>query len=185
MILSDRGIADYMTRGFTLVWRMLNKARQPASVDVRLGSGLQVYMQHPADFVIDIRDPEQRMEWIPLGQQGYILPPGGFVLGSTRERVTVPNDLCAFVAGRSGIARIGLQIEAAGLLDPGYAGCPTLEIVNLAPYPIRLYDAMPIGQVYWVKLDQPAEFPYGHRMLTSKYQGNTEPMPSAMWKEAS
>lgn len=184
-ILSDRGISAYMTRGHSLVWRLLNKARQPASADVRLGDSLSVYRADlGSNHVIDIREPQDNA-WhaVILRDEDYVLPPGGFALGATRERVSIPDDLCGFIAGRSGIARVGLQIEAAGLLDPGYAGCPTLEIVNLAPYAVRLYSGMPIGQVYFVSLDQPAEVPYGSRMRVSKYQGDSVPVPSQMWKD--
>jgi dCTP deaminase len=137
----------------------------------------------PEGYVIDLRNPYDATEWVTLGQDGYLLPPGGFALGVTRERVQVPNHICAFVAGRSGVARIGLQIEAAGLLDPGYKGCPTLELFNQAPYPIRLYAGMPIGQVYFVAMTTEAARPYGHKERTSKYQGDAEATASQMWRE--
>ena len=186
-VLSDRGIQSYITDGYSLVWRMLNKARQPASIDVRLGDSLRVYRDDlGTDHVVDLREP-QDSAWYAVAiddQYGYLLPPGGFALGSTREKVAVPDTLCGFLAGRSGVARIGLQIEAAGLLDPGYEGRPTLELFNQSPFPIRLYAGMPIGQVYFVTLDQAAEVPYGSRMRVSKYQNDQEPIASQMWREA-
>lgn len=184
MILSDAGIRAQFTEGRTLVWRALNRAIQPSSIDVRLGNVLRLYVTDIDGYVIDVRDTIDHTVMVPIHEDGYLLQPGGFALAATRERVSIPDDLCGFLVGRSGIARIGLQIEAAGLLDPGYSGCPTLELFNQSPYPIRLYDAMPIGQVYFVKLDRPAELPYGHKMRTSKYQNDSQPVASRMFQES-
>lgn len=184
MILSDVSLAERFARGTALVWQALKRATQPASIDVRLGDSVRVYRRFVPGYVIDLRDPNDPTEYIALGRDGYELPPGGFALAATRERVNVPADLCAFLAGRSGVARIGLQIEAAGLLDPGYHGHPTLELFNQAPYPIRLYAGMPIGQVYFVQMTEAAERPYGHRDRMSKYQADREPTRSLMYQEA-
>jgi dCTP deaminase len=105
------------------------------------------------------------------------------VLGSTLERIRLPDDLVARLEGKSSLGRLGLLIHStAGFIDPGWDGHVTLELSNVANLPITIYYGMPIGQLSFVLLTEPAETPYGADKLGSKYQGQRGPTPSRYWK---
>lgn len=155
---------------------------QPASLDITLG-GTGVLKYRDADnpmaapIIVPGRDQSEQMEHVPFQPDGcIILKPGDFLLGTTRERITLPTGVAARVEGKSSLGRIGLIIHAtAGFIDPGFSGNITLEISNLAPRPIRLCKGMRIGQIAFVPLTSYAERPYGSEGLGSKYQGQQEP----------
>ena len=108
-----------------------------------------------------------------------MLHPGEFVLGSTLERVAVPDDLVGRVEGKSSLGRLGLLIHStAGFIDAGFDGHITLELANVASLPITLYPGMKIGQVSFMRMTTPAERPYGAGASGSKYQGQRGPTPS-------
>ena len=159
MILSDvdlrAAIADRR-----LVERLEFDAVQPCSVDVRLGGRLAFI-----DERVEI-DPGAnqwgRTEELDIPADGWPLTPGRFVLGFTRELVSVPDDLACMVEGRSSLGRCGLQVHStAGFVDPGFHGSVTMELSNVGPAPIRLRAGMPIGQLVFVRLTSPALSPHG------------------------
>jgi len=109
----------------------------------------------------------------------FILHPGEFVLGSTYEVVTLPDDIAARVEGKSSLGRLGLLTHAtAGFVDPGFSGHVTLELANVATLPIKLYPGMKIGQFCFFRLTSPSEHPYGSAKYGSRYQGQRGPTPS-------
>ena len=109
-------------------------------------------------------------------REPFILHPGEFVLGSTLERVALPDDLVARLEGKSSLGRLGLLIHStAGFIDPGWDGHVTLELSNVANLPITIYHGMKIGQISFMQLTEPAETPYGSDGLGSKYQGQRGP----------
>ena len=113
----------------------------------------------------------------------FILHPGEFVLGSTLERVAVPNDLVARLEGKSSLGRLGLLIHStAGFVDAGFDGQLTLELSNVASLPITLYPGMKIGQISFQQMTTEADNPYGSNALKSKYHGQRGPMPSRYWE---
>jgi dCTP deaminase len=113
----------------------------------------------------------------------FILHPGEFVLGSTSERVTLPDDLVARIEGKSSLGRLGLLIHStAGFVDAGFSGHITLELSNVANLPITLYPGMKIGQVSFLRMTTPADVPYGSARVGSKYQGQRGPTPSRYWE---
>src|SRR5205814_8541282 len=112
----------------------------------------------------------------------FILYPGGFVLGQALERVRLPDDLVARLEGKSSLGRLGLLIHStAGFVDAGFEGNLTLELSNVANLPITIYYGMPIGQISFMRMDQPVERPYGTDEAGSKYQGQAEPTPSRFY----
>ena len=117
---------------------------------------------------------------IPDGSdQPFMLHPGEFVLGSTLERICVPDDLVGRVEGKSSLGRLGLLIHStAGFIDAGFDGHITLELANVASLPITLYPGMKIGQVSFMQMTTPADNPYGNGASGSKYQGQRGPTPS-------
>ena len=105
------------------------------------------------------------------------------MLGSTLERVGLPDDLVARLEGKSSLGRLGLLIHStAGFIDPGWDGHVTLELSNVANLPITIYPEMKIGQLSFMQLSEPAQEPYGSSGLNSKYQGQRGPTPSRYWK---
>jgi dCTP deaminase len=131
--------------------------------------------------VIDVReDLEDLTELVDVAEgDALILHPGEFVLGSTRERVSLPDDLVARLEGKSSLGRLGLLIHStAGFVDAGWDGHLTLELSNVANLPITVYPGMKIGQISFLQMTTAAENPYGSKGLGSKYQGQRGPTPS-------
>jgi len=155
-----------------------------SSVDVRVDRKFRVF--HNARYpYIDVRKPmDDLTELIEVtDDEPFVLHPGEFVLGSTLERITLPDDLVARLEGKSSLGRLGLLIHStAGYIDPGWDGHVTLELSNVANLPITIYYEMKIGQVSFVQLTEPAATPYGSGDLGSKYQGQQGPTPSRYWQ---
>jgi dCTP deaminase len=108
-----------------------------------------------------------------------ILHPGEFMLGSTTERIAIPDDIVGRLDGKSSLGRLGLVIHStAGFVDAGWDGHITLELSNVANLPITLYPGMKIGQISFFQMTTPADRPYGSEGLGSKYTGQRGPTPS-------
>ena len=134
---------------------------QPASVDLRLGDSFRVFHNHRAA-AIDLRDPPTNLteEVVIEGDEPFVIHPGEFALGRTREYVEIPDDIVARIEGKCSLGRLGLIVHAtAGFVDPGFKGTLTLEITNLTRVPIKLYTGLPIAQLSFMALDAPAEQP--------------------------
>lgn len=167
MILSDRSISARLGAGLE-IHPLAAGALQPASVDLRLGPALLV--THADEVTVhDLRDDG------PFRMERH-----HFILGATLEYLRLPDDLAGVLAGKSSLARLGLQIHAAGFVDPGWHGDLTLEIVTFSPRPVYLTLGMPIAQIAFEVLDQPAARPYGSPGLGSKYQGSRGPVLSRL-----
>ena len=180
MVLSDRSIAEALASGRLLIEPIAETALQPASVDIRLDREFRVFRNH-RDAYIDVREPVQSLTELESieDDEPFVLHPGEFVLGSTLERVRLPDDLVARVEGKSSLGRLGLLVHAtAGYVDPGWDGHLTMELSNVSNLPIRLYYGMKIGQLSFLQLTTPADRPYGSPELRSKYQGQTGPTAS-------
>ena len=157
---------------------------QPSSIDVRLDHRFLVFRSHTRP-VIDVKqDLSDLTELVTASEeQPFILHPGEFVLGATLEVIRIPVDLVARVEGKSSLGRLGLLIHTtAGFVDAGFEGQLTLEFSNVATLPITLYPGMKIGQLSFLRMDGPAEHPYGSGALGSKYSGQLGPTPSQYWK---
>jgi dCTP deaminase len=180
VILSDRTIREQISAGRIVIDPYDPASVQPSSIDVRVGNLFRVFRNHTAG-VIDVKqNMEDLTELIAIPPEGvFMLHPGEFVLGSTLERVGVPDDLVARIEGKSSLGRLGLIIHStAGFIDAGFDGHVTLELTNIATLPITLYPNMKIGQVSFMQMTTPAEHPYGKGARGSKYQGQRGPTPS-------
>lgn len=184
MVLSDRTIKRQLEEGRIVIDPYEDELLQPSSVDVRVDRLFRVFNNARYPF-IDVKKPmEDLTELVEIGEgEPFILHPGEFVLGSTLERIALPDDLVARLEGKSSLGRLGLLIHStAGFIDPGWDGHVTLELSNVANLPITIYYGMKIGQLSFVQLSEPAETPYGSGALGSKYQGQAGPTPSRYWK---
>jgi dCTP deaminase len=183
VVLSDRTIRRLLEEGRIEIEPYDASLLQPSSVDVRVDRYFRVF--HNARYpYIDVREPQEDLtELVEVDSEPFILHPGEFVLGSTLERIRLPDDLVARLEGKSSLGRLGLLIHStAGFIDPGWDGHVTLELSNVANLPITIYRGMKIGQLSFVQLTEPAEAPYGSGQLGSKYQGQKGPTPSRYWQ---
>ena len=153
---------------------------QPSSVDVRLDRFFRVFENHRYPYIDPAEEqPELTRLVEPDGDESFILHPGEFVLASTYEVVTLPDDLAARLEGKSSLGRLGLLTHStAGFIDPGFSGHVTLELSNVATLPIKLWPGMKIGQLCFFKLSSAAENPYGSAVNQSRYQNQRGPTPS-------
>jgi dCTP deaminase len=180
VVLSDRDIRAEIDSGRIVIDPFIPEAVQPSSVDLHLDRRFRVFRNSRYPF-IDVRaDQPDMTELVEIGgDDPFILHPGEFVLGSTFERVGLPNDLVARLEGKSSLGRLGLLIHStAGYVDPGWEGNLTLELSNVANLPITLYDGMKIGQISFQRLSSPAEVAYGEASIGSKYRGQRDPTAS-------
>jgi dCTP deaminase len=183
VVLSDRTIRRLLGEGRIEIDPYDESLLQPSSVDVRVDRYFRVFHNARYPF-IDVREAQEDLtELVEVDSEPFILHPGEFVLGSTLERIRLPDDLVARLEGKSSLGRLGLLIHStAGFIDPGWDGHVTLELSNVANLPITIYHGMKIGQLSFVQLTEAAESPYGSAGIDSKYQGQRGPTPSRYWQ---
>ena len=184
VVLSDRTIRRLLGEGRIDIDPYDDALVQPSSVDVRVDRWFRVFRNSRYPYIDVKQEQEELTELVEIDDETpFILHPGEFVLGSTLERIQLPDDLVARLEGKSSLGRLGLLIHStAGFIDPGWDGHVTLELSNVANLPITIYFGMKIGQVSFVQMTEPAETPYGAGALGSKYQGQQGPTPSRYWK---
>jgi dCTP deaminase len=183
MLLSDRDIRDAVDAGRLVLDPWEPGLIQPSSIDVRLDRYFRVFNNSQYTHI----DPAQQQDDLttlvePKDEDPFVLHPGEFVLGSTLEVVTLPDDLAGRLEGKSSLGRLGLLTHStAGFIDPGFTGHITLELSNVANLPITLWPGMKIGQLCLFRLSSAAENPYGSTAAGSRYQGQRGPTPSRSW----
>ena len=180
VLLSDRDIRAEIAAGRVGCEPFTESMIQPSSVDVRLDKFFRVFENHRYS-VIDpsIEQPDLTREVVTEGDEPFILHPGEFVLASTYEVITLPDDIAGRLEGKSSLGRLGLLTHStAGFIDPGFSGHITLELSNVANLPVKLFPGMKIGQLCLIKLSSPAEHPYGSEKYGSRYQGQRGPTAS-------
>src|SRR5829696_4416443 len=184
MILSDVDIRKELAAGRLEIAPFDDACVQPSSVDLHVDRQFRVFANSRYPYIDVRREMPDLTEMVEVADdEAFILHPGEFVLGSTIERVALPDDLVARLEGKSSLGRLGLLIHStAGFIDPGWDGHVTLELSNVANLPITIYHAMKIGQLSFVQLSEPAESPYGSGGLGSKYQGQQGPTPSRYYE---
>lgn len=180
MLLSDGDIRAEISAGRVALAPYDAEMVQPSSIDVRLDRFFRVFENHRYPFIDPSQDqPELTREVRPTGSDPFILHPGEFVLASTYEVVSLPDDVAGRLEGKSSLGRLGLLTHStAGFIDPGFSGHVTLELSNVATLPIKLWPGMKIGQLCLFRLSSPAEFPYGSQQYGSRYQDQRGPTQS-------
>ena len=182
MILSDRDIRKQIEARRVVIEPFEPEMIQPSSVDLHVGDQFRIFANSRYPY-IDVR---QRMDDLTelvkaTEDEPFILHPGEFVLGSTHEKVTLPDDIVGRIEGKSSLGRLGLLIHStAGFVDAGWSGYLTLELSNVANLPITIYPGMRIGQLCLFRMSSPAERPYGER---GKYQEQSGPTPSRFYED--
>ncbi len=183
MLLSDKDIRSDIESGRVGVDPYEPKMIQPSSIDVRLDKFFRVFENHKYEVIDPSKEQPELTREIEVGNdEHFILHPGEFVLASTYEVVTLPDDIAARLEGKSSLGRLGLLTHStAGFIDPGFSGHITLELSNVANLPVKLFPGMKIGQLCLVKLSSAAENPYGSAIYGSRYQGQRGPTASRSW----
>lgn len=174
MILSDRSIKELIREGRLSIEPFREEHIQASSLDLTLGGDVILYKAE----CIDIRNPDMPVERLTIPDGGLLIPPKAFLLATTEEYIKLPEDITAFVEGRSSLGRLGLFIENAGWVDAGFEGQITLELYNANSCPIRIYRGVRICQIVLARLDRKAEKPY-----RGKYQGQKGTTPSRVYMD--
>src|SRR3990170_1027994 len=185
MILSDVDIRKEIEAGRIVIDPFDETCIQPSSIDVHVDTQFRVFANSRYPYIDVKTEMPDLTEVVEVGGgEPFILHPGEFVLGSTLERVRLPDDLVARLEGKSSLGRLGLLIHStAGYVDPGWDGYLTLELSNVANLPITIYPGMKIGQISFFRLTTAAEVPYGSERTRSKYQGQRGPTASRFFEE--
>lgn len=184
MYLSDSEIHHRLDVGDLEIEPVLqsNKRLQPATIDVRLGDTFCEFDDTACHSPIDPATDSiaDYMHYTEANSDGsYILDTGDFTIATTQERLDLPNDLIAFVHGRSTYGRVGIGVHStAGLIDPGFSGQITLELFNNGPAPVTLHAGNRIAQLSFAQLGKEAAREYGHEDRNSKYDGQGGPQPA-------
>jgi dCTP deaminase len=180
VLLSDRDIRAEVAAGRVRLDPFDDTLLQPSSVDLRLDRYFRTFINHRYTHI----DPSQQQDDLTAmvevaPDDPFVLHPGEFVLGSTFEVITLPDDVAGRLEGKSSLGRLGLLTHStAGFIDPGFSGHVTLELSNMANLPVMLWPGMKVGQLCLFRLTSPAEHPYGSAVYGSRYQGQRGPTPS-------
>jgi dCTP deaminase len=180
MLLSDRDIRTQIEAGRIGLDPLNMELIQPSSMDVRLDRFFRLFDNHKYPFIDPREQQDDLTRFVEVDKnEAFILHPGEFVLGSTFEFVTLPNDIAARLEGKSSLGRLGLLTHStSGFVDPGFQGHVTLELSNTATLPIKLWPGMKIGQLCFFQLSSESENPYGSSKYGSRYQGQRGPTAS-------
>lgn len=183
MILNDISIYEMIAKG--CITNTEDQYVNPASLNIRLSGSYSRMKPHPD---LSERGFYEKIKPLPytLGEKpdyetftndDVIIRPGEFLLAATMEYFAFPNDISGVVKGRSSIGRIGLSIQNAGFIDPGFNGTITLELKNDSHIPICLPKGYPIGQVIFFEtmlVDKP---------YSGKYNGQVEATGSRLHED--
>ena len=184
MLLSDRDILTEIAANRLVLDPWTPELVQPSSVDVRIDRYFRVFNNSQYTHIDPAIQQDELTSLVePKADEPFVLHPGEFVLGSTLEVVTLPDDLAGRLEGKSSLGRLGLLTHStAGFIDPGFSGHITLELSNVSNLPIKLHPGMKIGQLCLFRLSSPAENPYGSEKYGSRYQGQRGPTPSRSYQ---
>lgn len=180
MLISDRDIRKELNDGRIVLEPYDESMIQPASVDVRIDRFFRLFDNHKYAHIDPSKDQSELTHLVEVDpNEPFILHPGEFVLGSTYEKVTLPNDVAARLEGKSSLGRLGLLTHStAGFIDPGFSGHVTLELSNMATLPIMLWPGSKVGQLCFFRLSSATEHPYGDGTYGNRYQGQRGPTAS-------
>jgi dCTP deaminase len=175
VILSDITLQEMIEKRDLIIDPVRENSIQPASVDCHLGRHFLVV----EDRMMNTIDMDSEILYREIEGDEITIPPHSFLLATTEEYIKLPDNLTAFVEGRSSIGRIGLFIQNAGWVDPGFEGNITLELYNANSLPIRLRAGRRICQLVFCLMDQAAAKPY-----RGKYQGQRRTTGSRVYQDA-
>ena len=184
MFLSDQDIAKRVETKKIIIEPFDKKFIQPAAYDLRLHTNFRIFKNSNISH-IDVKKPFDVTEFVQIKNDGnFVIHPREFILASTLESISLPNNIVGVLEGRSSLGRIGLIVHAtAAFVGPGFSGHLTLEMSNISNLPIKLYPGMRIAQLGFITMTSEAKSVYGNKKLASKYQGQKAPTASMIWKD--
>ena len=174
MILSDETLRTMMAERSIVVEPIEPYQLQPASIDLRLGRHFLKIDEN----TLESLSLDSELPYIQIEKDEIVIPPHSFLLATTVERIRIPANVTAFVEGRSSIGRMGLFIQNAGWVDPGFEGTITLELFNANRLPLRLASGRRICQIVFAFMDKATRTPY-----TGKYQGQRGTVGSRIYDD--
>lgn len=159
MILSDVDIKKYLRRDKIRITPTPSEEQiGPASVDLTLSNEFWKVKKFKEIDLLKTKLKDASEKFIASTVK---LKPGEIILGKTVERITLPNNVCGRLEGRSSFARLGLAVHVtSGFIQPGSDNHQILEIVNLAPYSITIKSGMRISQVIFEETRTATSKPY-------------------------
>ncbi|MFQ4148677.1 dCTP deaminase [Arthrobacter sp. LAPM80] len=180
MLISDRDIRAEIDAKRIVLDPFDPAMVQPSSVDVRIDRFFRLFDNHRYAHIDPSEEQPGLTRMVEVApDEPFILHPGEFVLASTYETVTLPDNIAARLEGKSSLGRLGIVTHStAGFIDPGFSGHITLELSNVATLPIKLWPGMKIGQLCFFQLSSPAENPYGTGPYLNRYQNQRGPTAS-------
>lgn len=179
MILSDKTLKEKLEKREVILEPLIESSIQGASIDCRLGNHFLVADEHEMDHI----NMDDEIKYREIESNEITIPPRSFVLGTTMEYLELPNDLTVFIEGRSSVGRMGLFVENAGWIDPGFKGRLTLELFNANSLPIKVKAGKRICQFVFCQMDNVADLPYGDHPFSGKYQGQDKTVGSRVFKD--
>ena len=174
MILSDQTIMKMLEEGTLRISPLDPRQIQPASVDIRLGNTFSVVEDTSQGIIL----MDRATPYKTIQSDSYLLLPNQFVLATTMEYIALPDSVTAFVEGRSSMGRMGLFIQNAGWVDPGFEGEITLELYNANRCAIQLQAGRRVGQLVFAQTSGPVLHPY-----RGKYQGQRNATGSRIFQD--
>lgn len=143
MILSDKTITKMLDEKSLIINPLSEEQIQSASVDIRLGNTFKVVDDTPSEIIT----LDSQIEYKEITADTYLILPGQYVLATTMEYFKLPDNMTAFVEGRSSLGHMGLFIQNSGRVTPGFKGEITLELFNANRCAIELKSGWRIGQL--------------------------------------
>ena len=175
MILSDKTLKEMLINKTLTVTPLEENAIQPASIDCKIGNHFLVV----DDLNSGILTFDKEIKYREIEEEKIIIAPHSFLLATTEEYIKLPDNVTAFVEGRSSIGRMGLFIQNAGWVDAGFEGKITLELYNANSLPIELQRGRRVCQLVFCQMDQAAEKPY-----RGKYFKQEKSVGSRVYKDS-
>lgn len=161
MILSDIDIRKMLKKGIIKIEPFDESQIGPASVDLTLSDEWYFFKDEYSRRIVDLSKTGFAEAFEMKKANEITLKPGELCLGKTLEKLTIPRNVMGKLEGRSRYARMGVIIHTtSALVQPGSDNHQVLEIVNLAPFPIKLHAGMRISQVVFELLQSPTSRPY-------------------------
>ncbi|WP_101845310.1 dCTP deaminase [Halobacillus sp. Marseille-P3879] len=176
MIMSSQTILNNLEKKELIIDPLTRSHIQPASVDLTLGNHF-ISLEEHSTRTLSMREKAYYRDIYIGNRETIIIPPHSFLLATTKEWIKLPNYLTAFVEGRSSIGRMGMFVQNAGWVDPGFEGCLTLELYNSNRSPIELVEGWRICQLVIAEMDLPT------KRYNGKYSGQSSTTASAAHKD--